>query len=329
MKSDALVSIIIPTYNHREHVADAIESALAQTYPEFEIIVVDDGSTDGTGEFLRKQFGEEITYSYQQNKGRGAARNHGLALSRGKYIQFLDADDLIMPDKLERHVDFLERKTEYAAVYGHCLIYTEGQNREYVDFPKQASCRTGDVLSEEINDPFLLPIIVLIRKEWVLRVGCFDESLRSNEDWDLWLRIANAGGKFAYLEGPPVALYRARPYNPPEAAQAHIHSGVLVLRKLSRAIEDRSKRKRLRINTAVSQWLFADGKALADLGKRWLGVKYMLHALLLDRTSLDYRLAALVSSALLKPARANALLSRLGTVKSRYESMSPNKRRGY
>ena len=100
MHSNPLVSIIIPAYNARRLIGESIDSVLNQTYSNCEILVIDDGSTDGTRAFLQHRYGDQIRYIYQKNQGRGAARNYGLRLARGKYIQFLDADDLILPDKI-------------------------------------------------------------------------------------------------------------------------------------------------------------------------------------------------------------------------------------
>ncbi len=110
------VSVIIPTYNRRAYVQEAIDSVLAQTYTDYEIIVIDDGSTDGTGEALRERYGDKIIYEWQENQGLSAARNRGIESSRGQYIALLDSDDLWMPEKLERQVACLSQHPEVAMV---------------------------------------------------------------------------------------------------------------------------------------------------------------------------------------------------------------------
>ena len=171
--TEPLVSIIIPTYNMGHWIGEAIGSALAQTYSHCEIIVVDDGSTDGTGEFLRECYGDRIRYVYQDNKGRGAARNHGLRLARGGYVQFLDADDLILPAKIATHVAFLEAHPEYAAVYCHALVFYEDDPDHPWDHARQDAYCSGEILETEIHEPFLLPVMVLVRQVWVDKVGGF------------------------------------------------------------------------------------------------------------------------------------------------------------
>jgi len=111
--ANKLVSIIIPSYNSRQWVCDAIDCSLQQTYPHCEVIVVDDGSTDGTAELLSTNYGDKIRYVYQENRGLSGSRNTGLRNARGDYIQFLDADDLIALDKLEIQVRGLLRTTNH------------------------------------------------------------------------------------------------------------------------------------------------------------------------------------------------------------------------
>ena len=119
-RSAPLVSIIIPTFNRKELLEEAVNSCLAQTYPNLEVFIVDDGSTDGTEEVvLRKLVGEwaskAVQYRKQVNAGASAARNTGLALAGGAYVQFLDSDDILMPDKLELQISELEKKEHQTA----------------------------------------------------------------------------------------------------------------------------------------------------------------------------------------------------------------------
>src|SRR6185369_7655534 len=117
--AQALCTIIIPTYNHATYIERSVQCALDQTYPNVEIIVVDDGSTDDTQTRLER-FGSRIVYQRKENGGLGAARNTGIKLSSGEYLQFLDADDSIAPEKLEKQVAILESQSEIAVVYSDC-----------------------------------------------------------------------------------------------------------------------------------------------------------------------------------------------------------------
>ena len=120
------ISVIIPTFNYGKYIERAIDSILTQTYQDFEIIVVDDGSTDNTKEIIRSKKSDKIRYFYQENKGAPAARNKGIVESKGKYIAFLDADDEWLPTKLEKQVDkFQKSSNKVALIYGWARIIDE------------------------------------------------------------------------------------------------------------------------------------------------------------------------------------------------------------
>jgi glycosyltransferase involved in cell wall biosynthesis len=316
-----LVSIIIPTYNCRRWIAEAIDSALAQTYPQCEIIVVDDGSTDGTGKYLRERYGERIRYIYQPNRGRGAARNHGLRLACGKYIQFLDADDLILPGKIGGQVAFLEAHPGYAAVYCHCLVFNEDDKAHRWDWPRQKAYCSGDILEREIHEPYLLPNMVLVRRQWVELVGGFDEELRSNEDWDLWLRIAYAGGQFKYLPGPAQAMYRRTQWHSQQQESLHWESGVIVLKKLA-SIMTRDEKRRLDIAKAIGHWQFHYGRSIAQEGSRWGGVVQMAKGLLRDQRHFEAKLATLVLTVTLGSNYGNRVFASLRRLKGALQGVN-------
>jgi glycosyltransferase involved in cell wall biosynthesis len=196
--SEIICSIIIPTYNHGKYVERSINSALNQTLKNIEVIVVDDGSTDDTSERVKK-FGNSIIYIHKSNSGRGDSRNEAIAISRGKYLQFLDADDTIEETKLEKQAAILEKNDNIALVYSDCSCNdAEGVELENVSYPLGAN-----------EDP--LPILLkrtlfgihacLVRREVVIDVGMFDPAKISQEDWDLWLKIAIKGYKFKYIAG--------------------------------------------------------------------------------------------------------------------------------
>ncbi len=204
------VSIVIPTYNRATMVCEAIDSVLGQTYTDFEILVVDDGSTDGTGEMLQSRYGAPVRYFYQENQGRAVARNQGIRLSEGEYLVFLDSDDWLLPRALEVQVDFLDRHPDVDVVYG---------DGYYCD----AAGRRLQRIAEErppIPEEGLLSVMVLhnvvvathsamVRRRALDLLGdpWFDEHLRGTEDADLWLRLAAAGARFAFHD-EPVCMYR-------------------------------------------------------------------------------------------------------------------------
>jgi glycosyltransferase involved in cell wall biosynthesis len=205
-----LVSIVIPTYNHKRYVWQAVEAALAQTYPDCEVIVVDDGSTDSTGAMLRERYGERIRYVYQENRGLPAARNAGTQAARGEFINYCDADDQLLPLKVERCMAVFRRQPGVTLVYTDCNFVQE-DGRTVIPRPHLV-LPSGDVFCELLAGPlgnFVSECAPLIRRQAVLDVGGFNESLPAAEDWDLWLRLA-ARHTFAFVN-EVLALYRMSP----------------------------------------------------------------------------------------------------------------------
>jgi glycosyltransferase involved in cell wall biosynthesis len=205
------VSIIIPTYNRQEYVQEAIDSVLAQTYTDYEIIVVDDGSTDGTGEALQARYGSRIRYLWQENQGESVARNHGIELAQGEYIAFLDSDDLWLPSKLEQQVAYLEASQNVGMLFARAWLIDEHGAR-YGEDPHVTSRRTPRSLT--INDLLMQnsvsgPSTVLIRREALANSGGFDPEIKYGEDWDLWLRVVQTAPIHA-IEIPLASIRRHR-----------------------------------------------------------------------------------------------------------------------
>jgi glycosyltransferase involved in cell wall biosynthesis len=185
-----LVSIIIPTYNSARFIRDAVDSALAQTYPHCEIVVVDDGSTDGTQALLAEHYGERIRTLYQENRGASAARNTGIGAARGTLIQFCDADDQLWPEKVARGVAVFAQQPAITLLYTLCdHVEADGRTRIVTPHPPLPS---GDVFCDLLNGPlgnFVVTSSVMARRDALLKAGCFNENLPVAEDWDLWLRL--------------------------------------------------------------------------------------------------------------------------------------------
>jgi glycosyltransferase involved in cell wall biosynthesis len=192
-----LVSVVIPTYNHARFVTQAVDSVLAQTYPNVEVVVVDDGSTDETRDLLSRYEGQ-INYIYQENRGLSAARNTGILAARGDYLLFLDADDLVPANKLELQVPHLEARLDYGLVYSGWQYVNENATKVIDEVrPK----KQGHLLKELLCQTFYFPVgTPIIRHSCFDRVGLFDESLRAEEDADMWIRLAKAGYAFGYVD---------------------------------------------------------------------------------------------------------------------------------
>ncbi len=180
------VSVIIPTFNRRDFLKEALESLFSQTYRDFEIIVVDDGSTDGTGEMIEKEY-RNIKYIYQENRGPSAARNRGIKEAAGEYITFLDSDDLWLKNKLEEEINFLEENPKFKICYTDEIWIRNGKR---VNPKKKHNKYSGWIFKNTLPLCIISPSSVIIHRSLFSDVGLFDEELFVCEDYDLWLRIS-------------------------------------------------------------------------------------------------------------------------------------------
>jgi glycosyltransferase involved in cell wall biosynthesis len=179
------VSIIIPSYNREKLITKAIDSVVAQTYQNTEIVVVDDGSTDRTRDVVMA-YGRDIVYVFQKNKGIAGARNTGMRRCTGDYIAFLDSDDYWKPAKLARQLQLFRDHPEYGMVASQCAsVQSDGSFRE-----KNRPGISGWVLQNLFNKNFIRTSAAVITRTCMNRVGLFDETLREGEEYDYWLRIA-------------------------------------------------------------------------------------------------------------------------------------------
>jgi glycosyltransferase involved in cell wall biosynthesis len=186
-----LVSVIIPNYNHTRFIPYAIRSVLAQGYPHYEIIVVDDGSTDDSREVVAR-FGDKVHYIWQENQGLAGARNTGIRAARGELIGLLDADDEWHPNYLEEMVALSGEYPEAAVFYcmAQCMDVNGRGLPQFVGGPAVDPKLLYQVL---LRSNFIIPSTVMFRRKAILDSGCFDAGLRSCEDWDLWLRLLSKG----------------------------------------------------------------------------------------------------------------------------------------
>jgi len=190
-----LVTTIIPAFNAKRFIDEAVESVLLQTYSGIELIVVDDGSTDGTADQLAK-YGSRIRYVHQNNCGPAAARNHGLKLASGSLIAFLDADDSWLPEKIKRQVEFSCANPEYGIIttdtqtFGETGILNDSLHNYY-------SISNGFILEKLLFHNWISASAAMVRRECFEKLGGFDEILGPDgkgqctaEDWLMWMKIA-------------------------------------------------------------------------------------------------------------------------------------------
>jgi glycosyltransferase involved in cell wall biosynthesis len=206
MERNPTVSVVIPSHNMGDILPDAIESVLKQTYKDYEIIVIDDGSEDSTREIVEKYCGMGVRYYYQKNSGVAAARNSGIQRSKGYFVAFLDADDLWMPKKLELQMKAIQELNVGAMGCGYSFVdCTSGHHYSEIvrkNFPNRETLYKNLCISQ------IIPACssgILIKKDYFRVVGYFNEALMIAEDWELWLRIAKTYD-IKFVEQPLVLL---------------------------------------------------------------------------------------------------------------------------
>ncbi len=205
------MSVVIPAYNAEPWLREALESVFVQTFRWHEVVLIDDGSTDGTAR-IAKEFGERVRYFYQPNRGLAAARNAGIRNSGGELIAQLDADDIWLPDMLNKLVPLFDDSSVGVACGD---LYYWNQKRPIEECPRHWQTRTkptgNDVWLQLVRTPPLIPgQAAIVRRSTLRDVGLYDESLVRLEDYDMWLRIARAGYRFYFVD-EVLGIYRLRP----------------------------------------------------------------------------------------------------------------------
>ena len=237
----ALVSVVVPTYNYGRFIGETLDSLRAQTYEEWECVVVDDGSTDDTEEVVARisERDPRVRYLRQPNQRQAVAKNTGLAAARGRYVQFLDADDLLEPRKLERQVGFLEATPAADIVYGGArYFHTErpderlyGISGEEHPWMPELSGAGRELVHALVRMNIMAINAALVRREVFDDVGPFDPALPPVEDWDYWLRCALKGKRFEFRDfDQSLALVRTH-----AASTSRQHSSVLAAWRALRA----------------------------------------------------------------------------------------------
>lgn len=204
-----LVSVIVPAYDVAEYIGEALDSVLAQTLTNYEIIVINDGSPDT--EALEKAlapYQSRIVYLKQENRGVSAARNRGISAARGPLIAFLDGDDTWLPEYLQIQVARIQADPTIDVLYPNVMMFGDSSEagEEFMAIcPSNGEVTFERLLLQECN----VSNCSIARRETIMRAGLFDESLRSVEDFDLWLRVIKQGGRIVYHRDV-LARYRRR-----------------------------------------------------------------------------------------------------------------------
>ncbi|HEX7102458.1 MAG TPA: glycosyltransferase family 2 protein [Nitrolancea sp.] len=277
------VAVIIPTHNRADLIAETIESALAQTYPDIEIIVVDDGSTDNTKDVVAS-FGDRVRYLWQPSSGRPAApRNLGARSTSAEFLTFVDSDDLLLPDKTEVQMRYLEAHPECDLVFGDCA-YMEFDGRDIPGSTTFAEKQwNGEAsLQQLIRRNVITVVAPLVRRAAFERVGGFCTSVH-HEDYDLWLRIA-ATGTIAGTNDM-VAKVRLGPMRRSTDRVATVRGNVEVFERFQTLFPELMSRHGEAVRRRLTIAYLYLGIAFHDEGQRLAAFKALRAALRYDRSN--------------------------------------------
>jgi glycosyltransferase involved in cell wall biosynthesis len=282
MKNAPLVTVIIPTYNRAHLLSRAIRSVLCQTFQEWELIIVDDGSVDNTEEIVKGFSDPRVRYiRHQANRGESAARNTGIQMARGKYIAFLDSDDEWLPEKLEKQLKIFENSDdEVGVVYTGAVFIDDETGKQRIKKPRAK----GWIFIEELAfNPVGSPSRVMVKRECFDKCGGFDEKMLL-PDWDMWIRLAEQY-KFDYVEDPLVRYFEHR-----GSVSAQADRLIAGYKRLwaKYGIERRERWIR-------ALHYFRLGHRLCYYGAMRVGRQYLLKAVLVQPWQIKYGIAFLIS----------------------------------
>jgi len=204
------VSVIIPTYNRTDTIVETIESVLRQRFTDFQLIIVDDGSTDDTASIIAGIADARVKYYYKKNGGVSSARNLGVAKARGQFVAFLDSDDFWPDNFLEVMTDKLDRNPDYGAAYcSRVIAFPDGRK---IESYQKDFCKSGHLTVELFKKSFMQTSTICFRKQ-VLDGIFFEPSLSNAEDADVWLRVSSRT-KFLFVPDVQI-IYRGKPADAP------------------------------------------------------------------------------------------------------------------
>ncbi len=262
------VSVIIPVYNGEKFLSEAIESVVAQTYLDWEIITVNDGSTDRSLEILRKyekQLPSKIYVINQENKGPSLTRNMAIAEAKGEYIAFLDCDDSWLPEKLEKQVEFLDLNKEFGLIYSDCYVIDYNGNIKGNTYSSRIKPFRGNVFNELLYTNFIPTSTVMVRSEVFDDVGLFNPMLRISQDYDLWIRIAETC-PIDFID-QPLAKYRLHCEGISRNVELMTNEDFQIMEywltkkpKVRRELKDQIKQKRARLHYQLALYYYHNRK---------------------------------------------------------------------
>lgn len=298
------ISVILPTYNRRQYICDAIDSVLAQTSPVHEIVVVDDGSSDDTAGLLKSRYGGTLRYIAQKNLGPAAARNRGMREASGTHFAFLDSDDVWLPAKTELQCSFLRQHADVEFIFGDMCNFTQipifagseiksPEIRTYLS----ANCSNLSGLLDCLVVENVIPTpTVLISRRAAERIGQFDETLRVAEDLDYWLRVARSC-RCGFVDR--VLIARRRHGNNLVDDTNLRHASLLqVLQRAAAELRPECAGTRRRIDSRIGEVSYDLGSALLKRRRFGEALEYFEQARRAGRNSMKLRTKVAVAAVL-------------------------------
>jgi glycosyltransferase involved in cell wall biosynthesis len=274
MKSAAIssppkVSVIMPAYNTAHLIAGALDSVLQQTFREFEIVVVNDGSPDTPElEKVLAPYQDKIVYIKQSNKRAAGARNTAIRQAKGEFMAFLDSDDTWTPDHLAAQMKLFADDPTLDMVYCNGMLETPGRPQEFMDRCPSSGPATFDALVVERCQISVSTVVV--RKRSLEKASLFDESLARCDDYDMWLRTAFWGAKIGYSQNVQVRLNDGRPGSLGASRLKMVEANYQILKKAIKTLPLSESQRELvtrRAETIRAQYLLEEGKILLQEGR--------------------------------------------------------------
>jgi glycosyltransferase involved in cell wall biosynthesis len=281
--STPAVSVIIPAYNTAKYIAATLQSVLSQTFTNFEIILINDGSPDSNDfEIAIQPFFERIVYLKQENRGPGSARNLGIKQARGQFVAFLDSDDVWLPDYLHKQMKLFDRTPSLDMVYSDALLCAlDGSSRKtYMEACPSSSPVTFESLV--VEDSQVITSGTVARRRTIVEAGLFDESkaVIGSEDYDLWLRVAYYGGVIAF-QREVLLKHMIRPNSLSSDGVRILENIIKVLTKLERNLQlspERIALLRNKLGETEAQLALERGKQYLLLGELDKAAESLLRA---------------------------------------------------
>ncbi len=276
MNESPLVSVIIPAYNASEWISETLDSILSQSFKDYEIIVVNDGSTDNTVEVV-ECFMNRVKCISKLNGGQASARNIGIKEGKGKYVAFIDSDDLWAPDKLYLEVGLLE-KSKLKWVYSDAIAFDSKKRTNLYKYSEVQRHYEGDILEPLFKSCFIPSPTPIVEKSVFANIGLFNENsnMRNREDWDMWLRIA-AVYPIAYVP-KPLAYYRVH-----SASATGGEDRISALKGYVATVEAAVQREPRRLgqikNVVISRIYFIESRNQAYLGHSTIARRFLKESL--------------------------------------------------